>query len=512
MEKRNTLILENQAISINDIVAVARQGFQVEFSKEYKSRVQSSHVLLNRFVSENRLIYGVTTGFGQNVETAISPDEALQLQTNIVRSHAAAVGDPIEKDVARAYLLMMLINTGRGYSGISLEALTLIKGFLNHNIVPFAPGEGSVGYLAVEGYFAMALIGEGKVWLENELMEVQKAMALKGLTPIKLKNKEGLTMLSGSMMACAYASLGIYDLIVAGKNLDLGAGLSFEALRGTINSFDKRLHQLKNHQAQVQSAALFRKLLNGSQILENCKDNVVQDCYTLRCTGHIHGAAKKIIYDAKQVIMNEINSVTDNPVLYPDTDFTDGEVLMGGNFDGSFISIYCDSAALGACTLARLADKRMDRIVTPNLSGLPAFLVRNPGLNSGYMIPQYTVSGLFSEISNLSTPVTLQSISTCTRQEEPVSLAYLSAKKLFQIGKKLAYIASIEMMMSVQGLDLIKPLLPSTVNQKIHTAIRQEVSELVDDRCYHEDIEFINKRVRNGEYIDIAEQIIGTFD
>ena len=501
-----TVTLGNGPISIQEVVAVARHHAQIAFSPKFEERVLASNALVNKFVDENRTIYGVTTGFGKNVEFVIPPEQAQELQTNIVRSHSAAVGHPVEKEVARAIMVMHLINTGMGYSGISLEMLTLIKDMLNENIVPYAPGEGSVAYLAVEGYFAMAYIGEGMVWEDDKVKPADQVLRAHGLEPVALKYKEGLCLLNGTMSATAYSLMGIYDLDNAAENMDLSGSLAFEALRGNIKAFDERLHSVKQHKEQHKSAEKFRQLLAHSQIMEKYEGGTVQDAYALRCTAHIHGAAKKIIGDAIHAITDELNSVSDNPIIYPEADYSDGEGLMGGNFDGSFLSLYCDSACLGACMLAKLADKRMDRLVSADLSGFPPFLVKNSGLNNGYMIPQYTISGLFSEISHLSTPVSVQSISTCARQEEPVSLDYLAGKKLYQIARKLKYIATLEMMLSVQGIDFLSPLKPSKANAAVYHEIRKEVPEAEKDRFFHQDIEYIYGLVDSQRLVNLAQK------
>jgi histidine ammonia-lyase len=506
---KNVIVLGKGDVSIEDVVAVARHKAKVTFSEEFIKRVKGSNNLIKKFVAENRKIYGVTTGFGKNVEFVISPEEAEELQTKLVRSHSAAVGEPVEKEVTRAIMMMQLVNTGKGFSGISLETITLIKDMLNADIVPYAPGEGSVGYIAVEGFLVMAYIGEGGVWVDNQVVEADIALKSKGLKPIKLKYKEGICLLNGSMSVCAYAAMAVYDLMNAAKNIDISGSLAYEALRGNIEALDERVHSMKKHREQNTTAEEFRKVLEGSEIMEKYEGNTVQDAYLLRSSAHIHGAAKKTIKDAYNVVTNEMNSVSDNPIIYPNEDYSDGIGLMGGNFDGSFVSLYCDSACLGACMLAKIADKRMDRIVSSELSGFPPFLARNPGLNNGYMIPQYTISGLFSEISNLSTPVSVQSISTCARQEEPVSLAYLAGKKLYKIANKLKYIAAIEIMMSVQGIDFLKPLKPSKINSKIYNEVRKEVLELDEDRFYHNDIEYIYKLVNNKVLVNIVEEEIG---
>lgn len=504
------VVLGEGDVSIDSIVRVARHKAKVIFSDEFNQRVTRSSNLVNKFVKENRIIYGVTTGFGKNVEFVISSEEAEQLQTNIVRSHAAAVGEPVEKEVARALMMMHLVNTGKGYSGIRLETLNLIRDMLNADIIPYAPGEGSVGYLAVEAYFVLAYIGEGRIWSDDKVINSKIALEMKGLSPIKLTYKEGLSMINGSMSVCAYASMALYDMKNATKNIDISGSLAFEALKGNVKALDARLHSMKQHKDQNNAAEILRKLLDESEIMDHYEGNTVQDAYSLRCTPHIHGAAKKIIKDAYDVITDEINSVSDNPIIYPNEDYSDGTALMGGNFDGSFVSIYCDSAALGACMLAKIVDKRMDRIVSSELSGYPSFLVKNPGLNNGYMIPQYTISGLYSEISNLSTPVSVQSITTCARQEEPVSLAYLSGKKLYKISKKLKYIAAIEIMMSVQGLDFLKPLKPSKINRMVYDVIRKEVPELDQDRFYHYDIEYIYSLINDETLVKMVEEKIGS--
>lgn len=494
-------------ITVEEFVAVARYGALVEFSNEYCERVKKSRKLVEKFLDENRTIYGITTGFGENVRYVIPPEEAEIVQKNIVRSHACSVGEPLEKELVRGIQLMMLLNTGKGYSGISLELISLIKELLNNNITPFAPGEGSVGYLSVEGHITLVLMGEGKAWYKGELLNGGEALSRAGLTSLNLKCKEGLSLLNGTTSVTALGVLAIYDSINAAKALDVAASITFQALKGSIRTCDKRLHSVKKHIEQQRTAETIATMLKDSEISEKYKNDKVQDYYILRSTPQMQGAAKRILKEGLVSIYEEMNSVSDNPIIYPEGD--DGVGLMGGNFDGSYVGMNADCACIAMGTLAKLSERRIDRMVNRHLSDLPDFLVKNPGLNSGFMIPQYTAAGLVGEIKVLSHPSTIDNIPTCANQEDPVSLSYFASKKAYQVAKKLQYIIAIEFMTAVQALDLLKPLKPSTVASAIYDLIREKVPTVDEDRHFYPDIEYIYQLVREGNIVETAEKIVG---
>ena len=281
-------------LTLDEFIAVAKFGAKVEFSEEMKTAVRANRELLERFLKEGRIIYGVTTGFGENVRYTISPDDATTLQENIIRTHSVAVGEPLTRVQARAVMLMTILNAGKGHSGIRLETLELIRQMLNLDLIPYAPGEGSVGYLRVEAHLAMAYIGEGKIYEDGKPVPALDVLQKHGLTPLKLSYKEGLTMTNGTITVTALGLLALYEALTTMQNMELGDGLCYEALRATTKALDPRIHQAKRHEEQITSANNLRRMLEGSQICEKYRDVKVQDAYVLRSMAHLHGAAKKL--------------------------------------------------------------------------------------------------------------------------------------------------------------------------------------------------------------------------
>ncbi|NRD79784.1 histidine ammonia-lyase [Bacillus sp. BRMEA1] len=495
--------------TIEEIIAVARYDAEVVFSPAYCARVNRSREMIERFLAEERVIYGVTTGFGSNVTKNISVQDAETLQKNIIRSHAVSVGAPLEKEVVRAIQMMILINLGHGYSGVKLETLELIRECINKQIIPYAPGDGSVAYLSPEAHMALVLIGEGKAWYKNELLPGNVAFEKTGLKPIVLGCKEGLALISGTTSVTAFAALAQYNANQAVKTADVAGTMTLEALKGTIKAFDPRIHAAKGHKEQATTAQLVLKILESSEIAQQYQNERLQDALSLRCIPQMHGAVKKTLKDAAEVIQNEILSASDNPLIMVDGE---GDALMGGNFDGTYVGIYADAMAIALTNLAKMSERRIDRLVNFHVSALPPFLVANPGLNSGYMIPQYTAAGLLNEMRNLSHPATIDNSPTCANQEDVVSFAYPAAKKVYELTKKLEYIIAIELMTAVQALDFHSSLKPSTVSQKVVELIRSEVPFVDEDRYFYQDIEFILKQIHEGEIVRIVEILIGNTD
>ncbi len=503
----STVLLGVGTVEVEDVVAVARYNAIVEFSTDYSVRVKKSRGLIERFLMENRLIYGVTTGFGENVRHVIAPDEAETLQKNIIRSHACSVGEPLAKELVRAVQFMMLVNTVHGFSGISLETFELLRNLLNQQITPYAPGEGSVGYLSVEAQMTLVLLGEGQAWFGDKLMSGAAALDKADLEAITLKCKEGLSLINGSTSVTAIASLAIYDAINAAKTLDGAAALTFEALKGTVKACDPRVNSVKKHVEQQRTAENISTILADSEISQKYLDSKVQDPYVLRATPQTHGAAKRILRESLIAIEEEINSVSDNPIVFPEGD--DGVALMSANFDGSYVGYHADTACIAMGMLAKLSERRTDRMVNRYFSDLPAFLVKNPCLNNGYMIPQYTAAGLLGEIKILSHPSSVDSISTSANQEDPVSLAYFASKKAYQVARELQYIAAIEMMAAAQGVDFLRPLKPSATTGAVHKLIREKVPVVENDRHFGPDIESIYRMIRESKIVETVEDSAG---
>ncbi len=503
------VILTDCILNLEEFIAVVKYEAKVKFSEFFNNTVNKSRELVDKFLKEERVIYGVTTGFGQNVKYTISANDAITLQKNIIRSHACSVGEPLKKEQIRAILLMIILNTGKGFSGIKLDTLNLIKEFLNNDIIPFAPGSGSVGYLVVEAHIALTLMGEGSILKEGRKINTMDILNINNLKPVEFGAKEGLSLISGTTSATALGLLALYESIVAMKNIELAGALVYEALRGTTKALDMRIHEVKKHEEQKRCAINLTNMLNGSEICKKYFDTKVQDACSLRAMPQIEGAVKRLIKEAYEVIIEEMNSVSDNPQIC-EIEGNDGIALMTGNFDGTYVGSHADILSMAGGIIGNLVERCTDRMVNSNLNdGLPAFLVTNPGINNGFMIPQYTLAGLLSEIKILASPSTIDSISTCANQEDPVSLAYNASKKAGDIADKLQYMVAIEIMTALQAIDLLKPLNPSPVNKKIRDFIREKVKFLDKDRYIYSDIEYMYEFVKEMNLIEIVEKEIG---
>ncbi|EJZ18056.1 aromatic amino acid ammonia-lyase [Rhizobium sp. Pop5] len=497
------VVLGDKDPAIEEFIAVARYSAKVSFSSAYEERVRKSRRLVERFLSENRLVYGVTTGFGDNVRHVIPPEDAGRLQVNIVRSHAVSVGEPLNREQVRAIQLMILVSLGKGYSGVRLELLELIAGLLNNEVVPFAPGEGSVGYLAVEGHLALVLLGEGQARVNGgELVDGATALKQVGLKPIDLQCKEGLAMLNGTTSVTAISILALYNALQSVEVADLAAAMSLEALRGTIRAYDARYHAVKAHKGQAESAGRIRAILHDSRLAADNIDYRLQDAYSLRAVPQVHGASRTFIDYARHSIENEIGSSGDNPVIYPLGD-DDGIAISGANFDGSYIGLSADTLCNALTNLAKISERRTDRMVNSHFSELPAFLVRNPGLNSGYMIVQYTAAGLLGEMKALSFPSTVDSVSTCGNQEDPVSFAYNAAVKAYKVSQKLESVLAIELLVACQALDFLEVTKASSVTKAVYDLVRSRVPVAAEDRAFYPDIVSVTEQLGNGEVLAI---------
>ena len=344
-----TVTLTDCMVTLDEFIAVVKFGAKLEFSQQMIDAVNANHALLDKFLEEGRIIYGVTTGFGENVRYTISPKDATTLQENIVRTHSCAVGEPLDREQARAVMLMTILNAGKGHSGIRIGTLDLIRKMLNLDLIPFAPSEGSVGYLGVEAHLVMAYMGEGKVFQDGKAVPALPVLKENGLEPLVLSYKEGLSMLNGTITVTALGLLALYESITALKNAELAGAMCYEALRGTTKALDPRIHANKHHEEQGSSADNLRRMLAGSNICENHVNDKVQDAYVMRCMPHIHGAAKKLVKEAYEVIVDEMHSVSDNPEIFAEGE-NDGVALMSGNFDGSFVGAHADMISM-ACAI-----------------------------------------------------------------------------------------------------------------------------------------------------------------
>lgn len=495
-------------MDISQFMQVVRYKAEVRFSEEYCERVNRSRALVEQWIEEERVMYGVTTGFGALCTKVINKEQTAQLQKNIVLSHSTSVGTPFTEEEARATMLMVLQNLGQGYSGVRLLILERYRDFLNKNLIPYAPKEGSVGYLSPEAHMALVLIGEGKAYYEGKLMSGAEALKAAGIEPIELSSKEGLALVSGTTSVTALGAIALYDLIKAAKSADIIAALTLEASKGIIRAFDDRVMQVRPHEAQRSTADTVRKILKDSEVIEFYQHSRLQDALSLRCVPQLHGAAKKTLYDALKTVEIEMNSCCDNPIIWPEEG--NAEAISACNPDSAYVGIEMDSCCIAATTLGKMSERRNNRMIDESLGGYPSFLIANPGLNSGLMIPQYTQAGLLNDMRILSTSATIDNTPTCGNQEDYVAMGYNASKKAWKICEKLEYILAIELLSAYETQGFIKDELNrSSITMKIFGEIGKTVPLMKEDIFLHPHIEYLRSLIHSGRLVEMVEEEIG---
>src|SRR5881275_677329 len=486
-----TIMLDGRSLSIADVVAVARHGVPVGIAPHSLAAVSASRRIIEAAAARGDTIYGVTTGFGKLAHVRIPPERARQLQLNLIRSHASGVGDPLSEEAVRAMMLLRANVLVRGTSGVRPALPQLIVEMLNAQVHPRVPSQGSVGAsgdLAPLAHLALAMIGEGADGA---------ALRAGRLRPITLEAKEGLAFVNGTQAQTGMAALLVHDAWVLWRTAHAAAAMSLEATRGTPEPFDPRIHDARPHPFQQRSAALLRDQLAASQIRESHRENDprVQDAYSIRCSPQVLGAVGEGIAFAERLVAVELNAATDNPLVFDDA------VLSGGNFHGQPIALALDVLGIALATLAGIAERRIERIVNPDLSaGLPAFLAREPGVESGFMTPQIAAAALVADCRVLATPASVQSVPTEGNQEDVVPMGMSAAWKAERILANATRIVAIELLAAAQGLEFLKPLTPGRGVARAYGAVRGEVSALAGDRPLTADIERIAGGVREGKF------------
>ena len=501
-------IILGRKVSIKDVVNVSRYNYSIEFSEEYINRVNKCRRYVDKFSRDGQAIYGITTGLGDNCDKFINEEDREIIQRNTILSHTCSVGEPLEKECVRAMMFVMLIHFGTGHTGIKLETLEHIKVLLNNDITPFVPKHGSVGYLCLEAHIGEVIIGEGKVYYKNELLLTKEVYNKLNLKPIVLSSKEGLTIVSGTTSVTALTALAVYDSITVAKTSDISGSLSLEVLKGTLMAMDDRLMQVRPHEDQKYTAENIRNILSGSQIIQKYEGSRVQDALSIRCMPQLHGAAKKLIKDSLKTIEIELNSSVDNPLIF-DGGNNDGIAIMGCNADGSYVGMAADTLAIAVTNLAKMSERRIDRLINRHVSGLPAFLNKDAGLNNGLMIVQYAAAGILGEMRIASQPATIDNVPTCANQEDYVSMGYNAALKAYECVKLSKYIFAIELICGTQALDFYDDLNPSPATKKVYDTIREIVHPIVTDINLHPCIENVAKLVKNQKIIECVENIVG---
>src|SRR5712691_13372452 len=454
--------------------------------------------------------YGVNTGFGRFVSRSIPEELTEELQLRLLRSHACGVGAPYPTEVVRAAMLLRANTLAKGNSGARIETVELLLACLNGGVVPEVPSRGSVGAsgdLAPLAHLALPLTGEGRAWYDGELLDGADALAAAGLEPIRLAAKEGLSLVNGTQFMSALGALGLVRARRLAHAADLACALSLEALQGSRTSFIPQIHRLRPHRGQAGSAANVLRMLEGSAIIEAHRwCDKVQDAYSLRCAPQVHGASRDLLDYVDYTVSVELNAATDNPLVLVDDDV----LVSNGNFHGQPLAFALDALAMGAAALADISERRLERLVNPNLSdGLPAFLTTDGGLNSGFMIPQYVAASLVSENKSLCHPASVDSIPTSAGQEDHVSMGNASGLKAWQVLANAERVLAIELLAGAQGVEFLAPLQPGAGVRTTREFVRSLSPRLRDDRSLSGDIEALAGTIRDGSLVDAVEAEVG---
>ncbi|OPX35985.1 MAG: histidine ammonia-lyase, partial [Desulfobacteraceae bacterium 4484_190.2] len=470
----------------------------------------STRKLIEHWVQEEKIIYGVTTGFGALSDVIISKEDTWQLQENILMSHAAGVGNALDKETVRAAMALRIKDLARGHSGIRLKTVNHLIKSLNRGICPIVPEKGSVGAsgdLAPLAHVGLVLIGQGEAFYKGQRISGMEALRKCGMEPIHLEAGEGLALVNGTQVMTAIGGLTVYDSLELAKMSDIAAAISLEVLMGSRTEFDPRIHRVRPHPGQAAAADNMGRITQNSEIISSHKDcSRVQDAYTLRCSPQVHGASKDAINYALNVVETEMNSSTNNPLFFPESE----EFLLGGNFHGQPVALAMDFLCMAVSELANISERRIERLVNPKLSGLPAFLVNDGGLNSGFMITQYTAAALVSENKVLSHPACVDSIPTSANKEDHVSMGTISARKCREVVKNTEQVIAIELLCSAQAMDLFTNIKPGEGTLVAYKAIRDVIPHLDKDRVLSKDIETMMHLMRSGKIIEVVEKVVGT--
>ncbi len=508
--KRDPIVLNGENFQLEALVTIARNGVGVAISRGSEARIQKARSLVDKWVQEGVRIYGVTTGFGALSEKTISFEDTRKLQKNILLSHAAGMGRHMDDDVVRAMMALRINDFCRGNSGLRLETIEKLAQLLNTGIIPVVPEKGSVGAsgdLVPMAHLSLVLIGEGEAFVDGERISGAQALRKRNIPLLELAAGEGLALINGTQFMIALGCLALHDALNLCKHADIAASMSLETLMGTRSAFDPRIHQARPHVGQIKAAQNMLKITDNSGIISSHKDcSRVQDAYTLRCSPQVHGASWDAFAYVDKVIRVEMNSSTENPLIFPESE----EFLSGGNFHGQPLALACDFLGIAIAELANISERRIERLVNPQLSGLPAFLVEDGGLNSGFMIAQYAAASLVSENKVLAHPASVDSIPTSANKEDHVSMGAWAARKCRSIVENTEEVIAIELLCGAQAIDLFTNFKAGDGTLAAYEMIRSRVDYMKEDRLLATDIAKVKALLREGSIVKAVEAKVGT--
>ncbi len=504
-----TVTLDGDSLTLEQVEAIA-DGARCRLAASTRTRVRASREAVEASISDGQQVYGVNTGFGKLARVHIADDKIEDLQLNLIRSHCAGVGNPLPERTVRAILALRANCLVRGHSGLRFEVIRRLCEMLDAGIHPVIPAQGSVGAsgdLAPLAHLALTLVGEGEVFFEGRRLATARALRSAGLAPLKLQAKEGLALINGTQVMTA---IGLLALLVAERLCiasDVVGAMSLEALMGSHAAFDRSIHLARPQPGQRISAANLRKLLRSSEIEKSHADcGRVQDCYSLRCMPQVHGAVRDALAYVRRTLECEVNASTDNPMVFADS----GRLLSGGNFHGQPVSLAADHLGTATCSLGTISERRIERLVNPDLSGLPAFLAHDPGLHSGFMIAHVTAASLVSENKILAHPASVDTIPTSAAKEDHVSMGAQAARKAASIVDHTATVLAIEALCACQALDMHLSLKPAKAVEAARAALRRRVPHLRKDRVLSGDIEQAKTLIESEVLREAAEKVCGS--
>jgi len=501
-----TIHIDGNSLSLEAVreVALAREGYNVQLAGDAREAVQRARAVVDALVAGNKLSYAITTGVGKLSDVRIAGPQIRKMQVNLIRSHAVGVGEPLSIAETRAMMLLRANSLAKGNSGVRTEIIDGICELLNRGVTPFVPSQGSVGAsgdLAPLAHLALALIGEGEC-LDERGKRILTADALRkaGIKPLVLEAKEAVSLINGTQGMLAVGILQLLASEILVDTADVLSAMSLDALQGTDVAFDPRIHRVRPHAGQIKSAANLCRMLEGSELRESHRDcGRVQDAYSMRCIPQVHGAVRDTLAHCRRVMEVEVNSAVDNPLVFPEGDTAEGDILSGGNFHGEPVAFALDFLAIALSALAGISERRLERLVNPALNeGLPPFLAPGAGMNSGFMMPQVTAAALVSENKVLAHPASVDSITTSGNKEDFVSMGMTAAMKLKRIVDNTRNAMAIEAMASAQALDFKAPLKTGPRGQAAHAAIRKVCDSMDEDRLMYRDFERLSELIASG--------------
>lgn len=504
----NTVKIDGNHLTLKELVEISRNHTKIELTEDAIQRMEKSRKLVDDYVDEGRVVYGITTGFGLFADVVISKDQTKLLQKNLILADCCSVGNPYPIEIVRAAMLLRINALAKGFSGIRLSTVQLLIDMLNSGIHPVVPEKGSVGAsgdLSPLAHIVLVMLGDGEANYKGNIVSGPDALKEEGLEPVELISKEGLALINGTCVLTAVGALATYDAVKVLKLADISAALTIEALSGIIDAYDEKVHLARPHKGQMNVAKNLLKLLKDSKATTRQGEVRVQDAYTLRCIPQVHGASRDAIEYCLLKVEIELNSATDNPLIFVDQD----QVISGGNFHGQPMAIAFDVLSIAVAEIANISERRIERMVNPTLSGLPAFLVSGGGLNTGFMVPQYTAAALVSENKVLAHPACVDSIPTSANQEDHVSMGSISARQSREVLENVMRVLAIELMTAAQAIDFKSKGKLGIGTDIAYNMIRKQVETLEVDRIFYKDMNACFEMIKTHKMVDAVEAAIG---